>query len=175
MSADVDRPTMAPVARSRWWSALLIGSLAINLLIGGAISARFFFPPPPERFVGATYAQLVPRRFLGDLDRPRRLELLAVLRQYRKDFTDSRKAAMLMSASLADALDADPYDPAKADAAVKAYAATGNELVAHGATAALDFIAHLSPDERKMMAKRLRERARVDGHHGSGGGPMMGD
>jgi uncharacterized membrane protein len=175
MSVEVNEPTATPSGWSRWWSILLIASLAINLLIGGAVATRFFFRPPPERFVGASYAQLVPRRFLGDLDRARRLELLSVLKQYRKDFSDNRKAAMLASAQLADALEAVPYDQKKVDVAVQGYSATGNQMVASGATAALDFISRLSPDERKMMAQRLRERARVDDRRGSGSGPMMGD
>lgn len=152
----------APRPRRRLWTIVLVLSLALNLLVGGAIAARFFFPPPPERFIGASYAQLVPRKFLAGLDRARRGELLAVLRQYRDEFHDGRLAARMLSAELATALDTEPYDEEKVKQAVQAYAKTGNELVAHGANAALDFIAKLTPEERKSMAARLRERAGVE-------------
>lgn len=170
---ELPPPPAAP-RRFSWWMVLLTASLAVNLLIGGAIGARLFFPPPPERFVGATYAQLVPRHFFGDLDRPRRMELLAVLRQYRKDFSQARKSAAELSAKLADALETDPYDPGKVEAAVQGYADTGNQLVARGTAATLDFISHLTPEERKMMALRLRQRAHMDDHHRSGG-PLQGN
>jgi uncharacterized membrane protein len=125
-------------------------------------AARFFFPPPPERYVGATYAQLVPRRFLADLDRERRKELLAVLRKYTRDFRDSRLDARKHSAHLADALEVEPYDPQQVAKAIQDYADTGNKLVSHGQKATLEFVALLSPQERKMMATRLRQR---DSHH----------
>lgn len=151
-----------PKRRFSWTSVLLIGSLALNVFVLSAGAARFFFPPPPERFVGATYAQLVPRRFLADLERERRKELLAVLRKYARDFRDSRFDARKFSAQLADALENEPYDQQKVAAAVQAYATTGNQLVSHGQKAAMDFVSMLTPAERKMMAGRLRERAR---HH----------
>lgn len=152
----------APRRRFSWISVLLVASLALNAFVLAAGAARLMFPPPPERFVGATYAQLVPRRFLSDLDRERRLELLAVLRKYRGDFAEGRLAARKFSAELADALEAEPYDVQKVAAAIQAYADTGNTLVSHGQRAASDFVSMLTPRERVMMAKRLRQRARLN-------------
>lgn len=152
----------APRRRFSWISALLVASLALNVFVLAAGAARLMFPPPRERFVGATYAQLVPRRFLSDLDRERRLELLAVLRKYRDDFAEGRLAARKFSAELADALEAEPYDVQKVAAAIQAYADTGNKLVSHGQRATMDFVSMLTPKERVMMAERLRQRARLD-------------
>ena len=163
MTAEQPAASPNPKRRVTWTSALLIASLALNVFVLGAGAARFFFPPPPERFVGATYAQLVPRRFLADLDRQRRKELLAILRKYTTDFRDSRLAARQFSAALADAMETEPYDQQKVAAAIQAYAETGNQLVSHGQKAAMDFISVLTAEERKMMAVRLRERARF--HH----------
>ena len=177
MSADLTPSTPQPAAPSRWWGVLLVGSLALNLLVGGAVATRFIMGPPHERFTGASYTQLVPRRFLSDLDQERRRVLLDVLKQYRKDFSEGRKSAKLQSAKLADALEAEPYDVTKVEEAVKAYADGGTAMVAHGATAALDFISRLSPEERRMMAERLRQRAGMDDPPGpgSGGRPPQGD
>jgi uncharacterized membrane protein len=163
MSTEQPITSPPPKRRFSWTSVLLIVSLALNVFVLGAGAARFFFPPPPERYVGATYAQLVPRRFLGDLDRERRRELLKVLRKYTTDFRDSRKAAQQISEDLALALEAEPYDQLKVAAAIQAYADTGIQLVSHGQQATLDFVSQLSPAERKMMAVRLRERGHA--HH----------
>lgn len=149
-----------PRWRFSWTSALLVGSLALNVFVLSAGAARFFFPPPPERFVGATYAQLVPRRFLADLDGQRRKELLAVLRKYARDFRDSRLDARKFSAQLADALENEPYDQRLVAAAIDAYAGSGNQLVSHGRDAAMDFVSKLTPGERKLMAVHLRQRDR---------------
>lgn len=152
-----------PRRRLNWWSVLLVVSLALNVFVIGAAAARLMFPPPPERFVGATYAQIVPRRFLSDLDRDRRHELLALLRQYRDDFSEGRLAARQITVALADALETEPYDAKKAEAAIGLYAETGNKLVSHGQRAALQFISVLTPEERKLMALHLRNRARLKG------------
>ena len=47
--------TVTP-APGKWWQALLIASLALNLLIGGAVARRFVMHGPPERLVSASYA-----------------------------------------------------------------------------------------------------------------------
>ena len=163
-------------AMPRVWKTILLASLALNLLIGGAIATRFFMHGPQERLVGASYAQLVPRRFLMDLTKERRGELLGVLRVYRPDFREGHKAARLASGRLADALQQEPYDPAAAAAVIDAYATNGISLVQRGAAAAKDFISKLSPEERRLMAERLRQRAGLndDDDGGSGQGPGGG-
>lgn len=159
------QPAAAPPRRfppqltSRWWSVVLVLSLALNLLIAAAAAARFYFPPPPDRFMGSSYTQLVPRRFLSDLDQPRREELLSVFRQYRDEVRTSRKEARAAATRLADALEAEPYDAARVESAVADFARTGSDLINHGSKVALDFVARLSAEERRRLAHRLRERA----------------
>ena len=140
MTLEQPQAPLPPKRWFNWTSAVLIASLALNVFVLSAGAARFFFPPPP------------------DLDRERRKELLAVLRKYARDFRDSRLDARKHSARLADALEAEPYDQQLVAAAIQAYADTGNQLVSHGQKATLDFVAMLSPEERKMMATRLRQR-----------------
>jgi hypothetical protein len=64
-----------------WLVVALIASLAVNLLIVGAVTARWYAGfGPGERYMRLTQTQLIPRRFFSELDRDRRMELLAVFR-----------------------------------------------------------------------------------------------
>jgi uncharacterized membrane protein len=144
---------------SRWWTVLLIVSLALNVLVGAATATRFFVKERTERVTGAGYIQLVPRKFLADLPRERRRELLAVFREFRDEFRDGRKAARESAAKLADALESEPYDAAAVQAVADEFARSGTGMIAHGTKAAVQFVGRLTPDERRQLALRIRERA----------------
>jgi uncharacterized membrane protein len=144
---------------SRWWTALLVVSLAFNVLIGAATASRYFVKERVERVTGAGYIQLVPRKFLADLPRERRRELLAVFREFRDEFRDGRKAARETAAKLADVLEAEPYDAAAVKAVADEFARSGTGMIAQGVEAAVQFAARLTPEERKQLALRIRERA----------------
>jgi uncharacterized membrane protein len=148
-----------PAQGSRWWSALLITSLAINLFIGGAVATRVLRHDGSERFVGASYTQLIPRRFFAEIPRERRRVLLDILKQYRKDFSGDRDASEAAAAKLADALVVEPYDVEKVKLVVSEFAGQMGKLASRGGDAALDIIAQLSPDERKILADAIRDRA----------------
>jgi uncharacterized membrane protein len=156
VNSQVERPASRP---SRWWTALLIVSLALNVLIGAATATRFFVKERTERVTGAGYVQLVPRKFLADLPRERRRELLAVFKQFRDEFRDGRRAARESAAKLADALEAEPYDAAAVKAVADEFARSGSGMIVHGVEAAVQFVARLTPEERKQLALRIRERA----------------
>ena len=148
-----------PAQGSRWWSALLIGSLAINLFIGGAVATRIIRHDGPERFIGASYTQLIPRRFFAELPGERRRVLLDIIKKYRKDFRVDREGSEAAAAKLADALLIKPYDVEKVKLVVNEFAGQTGKLAARGGDAALDIIALLSPDERKILAETIRDRA----------------
>ena len=148
-----------PAQGSRWWTALLVGSLAINLLIGGAVAARFFTREGHERLRGASYTQLIPRGFFSEIPRERRRVLLDILKQYRKDFRGDRDAFEAAAGKLADALEVEPYDVEKVKLVINEFASQAGKLVARGGDAALEILAQLSPDERKILAEAIRERA----------------
>ena len=57
-----------PARRWNWLKIALIASLAVNLLFGGAAVARFVAGDAPVRFAMLSQVQLVPRKFLGELD-----------------------------------------------------------------------------------------------------------
>jgi hypothetical protein len=144
---------------SRWWMAVLVLSLALNLVIAGAVAARFFMPERFERFTGSSYSPLVPRKFLADLPSDRRKELGDLLRrnrgEFRASFAEMRKAA----SRLADALEHEPYDEAAAFAAVDNHAEVVKAMIDRGAGVTRDVVAKLTADERKLLARRIRERA----------------
>lgn len=155
-TAPAEQPTGR---RWTWWQALLVVSLALNLLVAAAAATRFFYHPRSERMIGMSYLHLVPRKFFGDLDRSRREELVAHVKEYRDRFREGREKSKAMAESLAGALDAEPYDEARLRAALDQFSANGVDQIGLGATAAREFISRLTPEERILLAKRIRERA----------------
>jgi uncharacterized membrane protein len=148
-----------PAQGSRWWTALLIASLALNLFVGAAIATRYFTHGGPQRFVGAGYTQLIPRGFFAEMPRDRRKVLLDILRQYRKDFRAEREGTESVAAKLADVLVSEPYDIEKVKLVVGEFAGQSGKLAARGGDAAFEIIGQLSPEERKVLANAIRDRA----------------
>jgi uncharacterized membrane protein len=164
MSETVTGNTPAP--RWNWLKVTLIASLAVNLLFGGAAVARYVAGDAPVRFAMLSQVQLVPRKFLGELDGERRRDLLDTIRPYNKVFRDGRQTVRAEITAIADALEAEPYDPARVTAAVKRFSAESVSLVTEGGQAALDLFAELNQDERQLLARHLRLRglpAKPDG------------
>lgn len=162
-----DPATTSQAVKSRfpWLKALLIASLAVNLLFVGGAAARYFTHDQPDRVGGYSQMQLVPRRFFGELERPRRTELLSVFKDFRSRFHEGRRRAGEKMASLAEALEADPYDPAAVKAIVDDFSRISADLIGEGSDAALVFIGKLTPQERQLLAKHIRQRGE-DRHHG---------
>lgn len=153
--------TAAPTAvRSRSWLKLaLIASLAVNLLFLGAGLARFLVHDRPERVMGLTQMQLIPRKFFGELDRDRKAELLGIFRDFSPKFRDGRRAAQEEILGLASALEAEPYDPLRVKSAIDSFSARNAGLIAAGSEAAMTLIDRLTPEERQLLARHIRERA----------------
>jgi uncharacterized membrane protein len=165
-------PPGLPVRRFDWMKALLIASLALNLLFVGGAFARFMMYGPPERMSGMSQMQLIPRKFFGELAPDRRRELLAVFKSFGKDFRDGRKVARQQVVNLAAALETEPYDPARVKAVVDSFSQQSAALVGTGGKAALTLIEKLSPEERKLLARHIR--LRDDGGKPHGGRPEGG-
>lgn len=162
--------TVTPAApgarRIAWLKVALVASLALNLLFVGAGVARFLVGDRPERVMGLSQVQIIPRKFFGELDRARRDELVGLFRQFGPSFRDGRKEARDQVVLIADALEAEPYDPARVKAAIDGFTARSEALVATGGQAALIMIERLTPDERKLLARHIRQR----GDRGKGDG-----
>ena len=149
---------------ARWKSILLIVSLGINLAIAGAIVAHKFFGHDHRkhyraRISGPGYTQILPRKFFFDISRDRRKELVTDLKKNRKEFRQLRKDLRAVAIGVADALAADPYDAEATKKALAAYEAQANGMVGKGKSIAIEFFAKLTPEERKLIAKRIRDKA----------------
>ncbi|MBC8037604.1 MAG: periplasmic heavy metal sensor [Rhizobiales bacterium] len=151
-----------PVASRRWsWlHVLLIVSLGLNLLVAAAAATRFVYHPHPGRMAGMSYLHLIPRKFLADIDKPRREELLGYVKDHRDRFREGRQKSRAVAETLADALDATPYDEVRVRAVLDEFAGNGVDQIGLGTQAARDFISRLNPDERMKLAQRIRERAK---------------
>ena len=154
-------PVEPPAGRRwTWWQVLLVISLALNLLVGAAAATRFFHHPRPERLVGTSYLHLIPKKFFADLGQARREELLAHVKEHRDRFREGHQKSRAVAENLADALDAAPYDEARVRAVLDEFTGNGTNQIGIGAKAALDFVSRLTPEERILLAQRIRERAK---------------
>ena len=145
--------------RSKWWQALLIGSLALNLLIGGAVVTRMVTHSGPDRMMGVSYTQLIPRRFFAEMPRERRRLLLDILKKYRDDFRGDREASEQVAVKLADAIVIEPYDVEKVKLVINEFASQNGKLASRGGDAALDILAVLTSEERQSLAAAIRDRS----------------
>ncbi len=148
-----------PARGSKWWTGLLVASLAINLLVGGAVVARLATRDGPERFMGASYTQLIPRRFFAEIPRERRKVMLDILKQYRPNFRQDREASEAVAAKLAEAIVNEPYDVEKVKVVINEFADRNGKLALRGGNATLDILAVLTPEERRILADSINERA----------------
>jgi uncharacterized membrane protein len=154
--------TQAPPSRfanwPHWTKFLLVASLAVNLLIAGAAGMRYFNPERLERWSGASFTQLLPRKFMSDLPNERRREFLDLLKSRRDSFRESRADMRDVALRFAEALERNPYDEAKATAAVQDFTRLSNQMVDSGTLVTLQIVQKLSPEERILLAQRVRER-----------------
>jgi uncharacterized membrane protein len=147
-----------PSLQSRKWTVVLAVSLMLNLLVGGMIAGAFFRGDRAERLNGASYVQLVPRSFFRELSKERRAELQKIVRDNRDELRALRQQFEGNSLKLADALEKDAYSADEVSSTVSAFATGTQSLAAQGGEVVLQIIAVLTPEERKLLAKEIRER-----------------
>jgi len=157
--SETDTAAAPPTRSFPWLKAALIASLAVNLLFLGAGVTRFVMHDRPERVAGLTQVQIIPRKFFSELDRERKAELLGIFRDFSPKFRDGRRAAQEEIVGLASALEAEPYDVLRVKSAIDNFSARSVGLIATGSEAAMTLIDRLTPEERKLLARHIRERA----------------
>jgi uncharacterized membrane protein len=159
MTAPVDTPQKSRFANwPHWTMFLLVASLAINLLIAGAIGMRYFSPERMERWSGASFTQLLPRRFLSDLPEDRRREFLDLLKSRRVAFRQSRQEMTTAAQRFADALERTPFDAVEANKAIDDFTKLSTDLVDSGTLVTRQVVGKLTPEERGLLAKAVRDR-----------------
>lgn len=159
MSSPADTPPQGPFAAWPHWTKLaLVASLAVNLLIAGAAGTNYFAPERIERWSGASFTQLLPRRFLTELPDERRREFLDTLKSRRDAFRQSRQDMTAAARRFADALERNPYDEAEVDAAIGDFTRLSTDMVDGGTLMTRQIIQKLTPEERAGLAAAVRDR-----------------
>ncbi len=160
-------PPLAPLRRSwlpklnsRWWTVLLGLSLMVNLLIGGMVVGRLSGRGDMERLAGVSYVQLIPRRFLQELPRERRKEMMEIIRQNRPDLRNLREASEASSVKLADVLEKENFSLDDVRGTIREFTTGTESLAAKGGDVVVDIVAKLTPQERKTLATAIRERGK---------------
>jgi len=155
---NLESPT-GPVRKAPgWMKVLLVVSLALNLLIFGAIGARFAFGPAfgPLRGLGAPGVMLMEgRRMMRKLPPERRQALRAIIGMHRMELRKHRQKIAQARARLARQLAQDKLDMAsyKAELVKMQQAETeGYEMVMRMRE---NFLRALTRAERQMFAKGL--------------------
>jgi uncharacterized membrane protein len=140
---------------------VLLASLAFNLLVLGAIGSHFLFEKQPtrERYSGPAFTDILPRTFFLALDPERRRALAERFAGDRKAFRDGRRDMRQAAIKVADTLKAEPYNAAETEAALARYDAISRSMIDRGATVSRDLVATLKPEERTLLADKIRDRA----------------
>ena len=152
------RRSRLPQLKSRWWTLLLGLSLMVNLLIGGMVVGRLSGRGDMERLAGVSYVQLIPRRFLQELPRERRKEMMEIIRQNRPDLRNLREASEASSVKLADVLEKENFSLDDVRGTIREFTTGTESLAAKGGDVVVDIVAKLTPEERKTLATAIRER-----------------
>lgn len=153
-----EKRSILPQLRSRWWTLLLILSLMANFLVIG-LALGFRYEGRPDRMFGPSYVQLIPRDFLRQLPRERRMELMQIVHDRLHDLRRLRASSQSASLQLADALEKPDATEADIKAAIDAFTTGSGSLAAGGGAIALEMVEKLTPDERKLLAQSIRDRA----------------
>lgn len=145
----------APVRR--WVRIVLVVSLALNLLVAGAIGGRMLAGHGPGPFGGFDLS-------LGPLsqalDRGDRDAIRASLRRRPELRPLMRRERQAAIQSLIDALQADPFDPGAVSALFVAQSDRATAAMQAGQEALLARITAMSPAARAAFAARLQMQMR---------------
>ena len=141
--------------RPSWLKWLLIASLGLNLALVGVIAGAVLKGPHGPPAIGLwNYGRALPEPYRHDLG--------AALRASRHDWIGPREALRGQRAALADALVADPYDPAAVAEVLGREPRLSDELAARGSRLLLEQIQRMGPEDRAAYAEALRrERPRA--------------
>jgi uncharacterized membrane protein len=159
VSPTAEKRSWLPQLKSRWWTALLGLSLMLNLLVGGIVFGGAFVGGRMERLTGASYVQLIPRNFFRELSAERRKAIMQIVRENRDDLKSLRDASEASSVKLAEVLEQDAFNIEGVKTAVASFTTGTGSLAARGGDVVVKIVAQLTPDERKALAKSIRQRA----------------
>ncbi|QCN99144.1 periplasmic heavy metal sensor (plasmid) [Azospirillum argentinense] len=150
----MSRPIGRPTAPRRWPWYLLIGSLGMNMLLGGILAAQalHLMPPPPppdpgqglERFVERAERELSPAD-AAVLRRGYEAERMAVERMHQN--------MEAMRRQLRDSMSAPTFDPDGLRRALDQAHATEADLRGRLDSRVIEVLSQLSPEGRRKLVE----------------------
>ncbi len=143
-----------PSRGRRWLVVALVASLGLNLAVAGLVAGLLLHGPPP----GARSDGLW--RYGAELPEPFRRDLGRAMRDDRGAWREPRERLRAQRAALADALEAEPYDPAAVARVFRAERDLVGRLADSATGLLLEQIARMDPAERAAYAEALRRDRR---------------
>jgi uncharacterized membrane protein len=159
LATTVPKRRLIPELRSPWWSGLLVVSLMANLLVGGVVIGSKMRRGGGPFATMENRAQLLPRNFFAELPRERRRALMSVFEAKRNQLMRERVAADAVTLKFADALGEQNASAEKLKSVVDEFTLGTASIAKQGNEIVLDVVAKLTPEERTILAKIIRERA----------------
>jgi len=147
----------------RWMKILLTISLALNLLIIGAIGAKFFRPYYPMHSKGPHGALARPdamykagRHLMWKLTRERRQEMFQIVRMHRSNMQTELSNLAKARLALAKTITSQPDNQSAFDQKWGIVKTAETALLKKSNALTSDFIKSLTADERKTYAEILQ-------------------
>jgi uncharacterized membrane protein len=147
---------MLAATKTKWLLGGIIVSLCLNLFLLGGIFGGHFHAPwgKPGRMPGVIMATVPP-------------ELKSVIREKFKESSPEAKAergALKQEMDgkrmrVADALAADPFDPARLEAELTELEQTATSMLSRAHRRIAEIAAELTPEQRRLWAEGWREMA----------------
>lgn len=159
---DVSNPdTEPPATGSRRLKYALIASLALNLLVLGAVAGTMYGfskhgPPRPGHMRGEDFGLMSLSR---ELPEERRKEFRKQLRDDRAKLKPMMEDIRVSRRAAADLLAAQPFDRAALERAIATVAEKERAFRQAAVTAFLGHAEQLTPDERRMLADWWRKKS----------------
>lgn len=146
-----------------WLWIVVLVSLALNLFLGGLVTGRWLGGAPQGGLRTANPTDIVmpfnPRQFLRSLPGERRKEIMKLIKGRTGEVRRAFRAVPAAREEIIAALESDPFDAARLEAAFAGTRGRFDEAVGaiHGVI--LSLADELTPEERKLMAGAIRDKA----------------
>jgi uncharacterized membrane protein len=142
---------------SRWIGWVLIASLALNLFLGAVVGMRYW----REHVRASERSMMGPMgRLASGLPESARAKVKAVMDGRQAQLQEQRREFRRAQTEATQALAAEPFDKAKAEAAFVEARRRSNAMSELMHSTMIEVSAQLTSDERKAFRERLAERAR---------------
>lgn len=159
MSELKDNANSSAPKRRRWVMPVLFVSLALNLLVVGALVGRAVSPDAPHKKdrIAGPLRSVIGEPFLRALDKEDRRTLLKELRQETPRILESRKTLRTRFQAFLTAVRAEPFDRAVVEELFTQQTEAAQERQALGQTLLLNRLTEMTAEERNTYADRLED------------------